>query len=491
MSTVKGYNTRNRVARRRIGGEVCVEESLVQRSPRGTISTLPHHVLLEIFKFYVDQIFHADAWHKLVHVCRHWRYVVFASPRWLRLELRCTNRSPVKKMDVWPALPIVIDGYITNSRRSGVRNLITALKRHDLVRKIKIWGVLNSLLKSAAMKKRFPELTDLKLFSDEDDAPVIPDSFLGGSAPRLKSLEFRGIRFLFPVLRELLLSATDLVTLRLLDIPSSGIVSPDQIVTSLSAMTCLQELSIGFRSPRPDQERRHPSLLNRFVLSRLTTFYFKGDSEYLENIVGGINAPALDGVQITFFEQPVFDTPLLRDFFSRAEAFQESHQAGVVVTSSAIKFMLFQPGGEAKRCMLEVMISSRVAERQVSSLAQFCSTSLPPLPALEHLFFRLDVLWGRQSSGLLGSALWLELLHPFVTVKHMDLVSGHLVIYVVPALRELTGEGVPEVLPVLRHVSIGHGLNPSGPSQDAIAQFIAARQLSGHLVTIHYDDAAK
>jgi len=96
--------------------------------------------------------------------------------------------------------------------------------------------------------------------------------------------------------------------------------------------------------------------------------------------------------------------------------------------------------------------------------------------------------WQPRFSGGLESAPWLELLHSFVNVDYMYL-SGRLVLYVAPALRELTGEGVPEVLPVLRHVSVGRWFNPSGPSQEAIAQFFAARQLSGHPVTIHYDAA--
>jgi len=296
----------------------------VKHSPRVTISALPGYALLEIFKFCVDQIFHEDAWHTLVHVCRKWRYVVFSSPRWLHLELRCTNKSPVKKLlDIWPALPIVIDASITNSRRSRVANIIAALKRHDLVCKISILGVPDSLLKSATMKKRFPELTDLTLVSNEDNAPIIPDSFLGGSAPRLRSLDFSGIPFPFPALGKLLLSATDLVACDLWHIPKSGIISPELIVTTLSTLTRLRKLSIGFRSPRSraDRERRHPSLLKRLVLPSLTYLYFKGDSEYLEDIVGRIDAPAFDSVTITFFNQLVFDTPLLRDFFSRTEVF--------------------------------------------------------------------------------------------------------------------------------------------------------------------------
>jgi len=460
-----------------------------RRSPRVTISALPPDALLEIFKFYVDQVYHEDAWYTLVHVCREWRYVVFDSPRWLHLELRCTDRSPVKKMlDVWPALPIVIDAHITNSPRSDVTNVIAALKRHDLVCRIDIWGVPNSLLKSAAIKKRFPQLIDLTLHSYHKNPPVISDLFLGGSAPRLQSLEFKGIPFPFPALGKLLLSTTDLVTLRLLDIPNSGYISPELIVKSLSALTILQEFSIGFRSPRSlaDRERRHLSLLKRLVLPSLTEFSFKGDSEYLEDIVGRIDAPALDMVTITFFNQMVFDTPLLRDFFSRTEVFQEPYRADVSLTEYHIKITLSQREGIADRRMLEVRISSRVSEWQLSSLAQFCSTSLPPLPMLESLGIHGNFLGGPEPIDDMDSAPWLELLHSFATVKDLTL-SGLLIRYVAPALRKLTGGGVAEVLPALLRVFVGFGT--SGPAQKAIAQFVTARQLSGYPVAVQTQEA--
>jgi hypothetical protein len=118
-------------------------------------------------------------------------------------------------LDVWPTLPIVIDAFFTNSRRSGVTNIIAALGEHGRVSRINIWGVPYSLLKNGAvLKKPFPELTDLTLRSY--DAPLIPASFLGGSTPRLQSLELSGIQF--PALGKLLLSATRLVTFRLSEI---------------------------------------------------------------------------------------------------------------------------------------------------------------------------------------------------------------------------------------------------------------------------------
>ncbi len=59
----------------------------------------------------------------------------------------------------------------------------------------------------------FPELTVIRLFSD-GETPVIPGSFLGGSAPRLQ------------IFTLLLLSADHLVQLRLFDIPHSVYISP-------------------------------------------------------------------------------------------------------------------------------------------------------------------------------------------------------------------------------------------------------------------------
>ena len=445
---------------------------------------LPDDVLLEIFKFYVDQDCHEDAWHTLIHVCQRWRYVVFASPRGLHLQLHCTNKSPVKKMlDVWPTLPIVIDAFFTNSRRSGVTNIIAALEDHDRVCRINIWGVPSSLLKNCAvLKKPFPELTDLTLRSY--DAPLIPASFLGGSTPRLQSLELSGIQF--PALGKLLLSATGLVTLRLLDIPNPEDILPDAMATYLSALTMLQDIFLDFRFPRSeeDRENRNLSLLSRrFVLPSLTEFYFKGDSEYLEDLVDRIDTPVLDKFTITFFDQLFFDTPLLRDFFSRTKAFQALHRAAVFISSSCINVTLFRRKGMADHNTLDVGILCSMPNMQLLSLAQFCSTSLPHLPTLERLSMHELMCSGPQWTDDMESAPWLELLHPFVAVKDLAL-SRFLARRVAPALRELTEESVIEVLPELRHVFVD-GFDPSGPTQEAIAQFTAARQLYGRPVTVH------
>ena len=93
------------------------------------INMLSEDVLLEMFTFYVYEDPDLDGWQKLVHVCRRWRSVVFASPHRLNLQLLCTNKRPVKKMlDIWPALPIVVSGgYDTVD---GIENIIAALEHN-------------------------------------------------------------------------------------------------------------------------------------------------------------------------------------------------------------------------------------------------------------------------------------------------------------------------------------------------------------------------
>ncbi|KAI0298749.1 hypothetical protein B0F90DRAFT_1730709, partial [Multifurca ochricompacta] len=78
------------------------------------MDTLSDDSLLEIFDYCrLDFIIHWHPywdWHTLVHVCRRWRQLIFASPRRLELHLLCTSRTPVRRtLDCWPSFPLVIN----------------------------------------------------------------------------------------------------------------------------------------------------------------------------------------------------------------------------------------------------------------------------------------------------------------------------------------------------------------------------------------------
>src|SRR5579863_4042389 len=284
--------------------------------PRVTFSALPDDVLLEIFDFYLVSPYpRHDTWHTLVHVCKRWRFVVFISPHRLQLRLLCTNKRPVQNtLDIWPELPIVISGWGGMSNPQGANNIIAALKQHNRVCETNIYDIPNAFLKrmqAMKMSDPFSALTSLRLHSLNINAPALPDSFLGGSAPRLQTLCLLGVPF--PALPKLLLSTHDLVTLYLGKVPLSGYISPEAMVTGLSALTRLETLRLEFQFPRSraDRENRLLPRLTRIALPALTNLKFQGDGEYLEDIVANIDTPLLNQLHITFVNQFRFDTPLL------------------------------------------------------------------------------------------------------------------------------------------------------------------------------------
>ena len=167
---------------------------------RVKIDVLPDVALLEIFDFYVGKKGHdlnvdkcaMHVWCTLAHVCRKWRDLVFASPRRLRLQLWYKHWLPLKEMlDIWPPLNIAITVDLYSGFDEYNDNI--ALAHNDRISKIKLWNFQSWQLEEvlAAMHRPFPALSCLVLdLEDDEDTTVslVPDSFLGGSAPHLQTL---------------------------------------------------------------------------------------------------------------------------------------------------------------------------------------------------------------------------------------------------------------------------------------------------------------
>jgi len=414
----------------------------VRRVP---VDMLPDVALLELFDFYVNEAGRIEKWHTLVHVCQRWRRVVFESPRRLGLQLFCTARKLGREtLDLWPPLPIVIrHGYL------AMDNIVAALQHTSRVCEIRLWPIPNSQWESvlAAMQQSFPELTDLRLQSDDEKSPVLPDSFLGRFAPRLRSLRFE--RIPFPSLPNLLLSAPGLVKISLHKIPHSGYISPEAIVTCLSSLTKLAELELSFISPlsHPGREIRRPPPPTPTVLPALRHFRFVGVSEYLEDLVARIDCPLLDSFQIKFFHQLIFDTPQLTRFISRTPELQARKEARIDVSSSGASVLV--PGIVGRGLRLE--ISCRQSDWQLSSLAQVCCSSFPQtlISSLERLYICDDEYSQVRWQDDVENSQWLELLRPFTAVKNLHL-SREFTPRIVPALQETVEEKVTEVLPAFQ-----------------------------------------
>jgi hypothetical protein len=452
------------------------------------IDVLPDDVLLEIFYSRVNMYrpdgwkTNVEAWQSLVHVCRRWRSLVFRSPRRLNLRLFCTPKTPARDtLDVWPALPLIVKGIMTLS--SGTDNVIAALGQSNRVCQVYLPALADRQLEEvlAAMQVPFPELTYLSLLSLDETPPVMPNSFLGGSAPRLQSFDLSGI--LFPGLPKLLLSATHLVDLMLSDIPHSGYISPEAIVALLSVFSSLRTLFLEFQSPqsRPDWESRSLPPPKRSILPALDKFHFNGVTEYLEDLVTRIDTPQLNEMHITFFNQINFECPRLAQFINCTPTLRARDEAHLQFDDWRTSVALL-----ARSRTLEIGISCREPDRQLSSVAQVCNSSLPPPSTVEDLYIErrlgyLQQVW-KNAYDAIENTLWLQLLLPFTAVRNLYL-SKEFAPVIATALRELVGAGIAEVLPSLQNIFV-EGLEPSGPFQENIGQFIAARQLSDHPIAI-------
>jgi hypothetical protein len=454
---------------------------------RITIDVLPDDALLEIFNFYLgepSERIETESWYTLVHVCRRWRSIVFESPRHLNVQLHYTPNRQVKVMlDTWPTLPIHIsaDGY-KSARWHSENNLIAALEHTNRICQIQLKGFSCSKLENilTAMQKPFPALTSLDIGCPmffPGAMAVLPQAFLGGSAQHLRSCKFSGVEF--PGIWKLLLTANHLVTLHLWDSPHSMHASPEEMVTYLSTMPNLESLPIGFRSPQPlrnwpDQPNQHQPPLTRVILPSLTKFHFLVMGEYIEDFVSRIDAPLLDEVDITFFDQPIFHAPRLHDFLARNEKFKAHRRGAVVFCSSSI---------ELKLGSFSLGILCERSGRQVSSMAQFCSSSLYRSSALKRLdICRVYPLISHRQHEV-AETQWLDLLRPFTGLKDLHVGEGLTQHYAL-ALQELAGQRVTEVLPALQNLFI-EKLELSRLIQQILGQFVAARQLLGLPVAVH------
>jgi hypothetical protein len=453
------------------------------------IGILPDDVLLEIFDFYLDEYIiygvksHIEAWQSLVHVCRRWRSLVFGSPRRLNLRLRCTPETPAKDaMDIWPALPIDIDVRGSTVPTPNTDNIVAALGQSNRVCDVGLHlggRALEEVL--AAMRVPFPEMTEMVLFSEDETPPTIPDSFLGGSAPRLQHFILNNIPI--PGLPNLLLSSHNLVTLSLSNIPHSGYISPEAMVALLSVLSSLEFLRLAFQSPQSGPDRESPSLppLKRSILPVLREFSFQGVAEYLGELVTRIDTPRLKSLNIGLVNRIDFDYPRLAQFINRTPTLRACDEAQVLFSHIAINVVLEYRTPVTDYHLIE--ISCSISNRQLSSVELLCD-SLHTLSAVEDLYIGSEpyseLIW---EDDPIENILWLELLRPFTAVKNLYL-SKDFAPLIAAALQQLTVEGrITEVLRSLLTIFV-EGIGPWGPFQEHIGPFMAARRLSDHPIAI-------
>jgi hypothetical protein len=189
--------------------------------------------------------------------------------------------------------------------------VITAIEQRDRVQWIHLQDISNTLLEEMVkmMQETYPTLKHLRLWADDEIAPVLPEEFLGGSAPCVETFWLRGIPF--PEVPKLLLTMNDIVHLRLEKIPDSGYISPEAMVIALSTCAKLETLIVEFKpgDPHPDLMSQETTSIARVFLPALTFFTFSGNGRYFDNFVPRIESPSLglnDHIRLDTVNRDVF-----------------------------------------------------------------------------------------------------------------------------------------------------------------------------------------
>ncbi|KAH9167657.1 hypothetical protein EDB89DRAFT_2074628 [Lactarius sanguifluus] len=294
--------------------------------------------------------------------------------------------------------------------------------------------------------------------------PPLPDTFLGGSAPCLQTIYISGIPF--PAAPILLSSARDLVDLDLSNIPLTGYISPEAMVTSLGALPRLKFLTLGFEEygiSYPDRMRL-PST-TRTVLPALTIFYFDGLFEYFEDLVAQIDTPQLVCLGAKYLDLGVtdFQIPQLCDFIDRSQKLRFGRAE-----------LLIQPGTVVIELTQRIQSSFRLVVQQ-DAIDQVVNQISAILSNVDRLFICSEPEEGDDEPD--DRIPWFELFRPFTAVKVLSVDEG--VSWQIPLeFEEITEDRAAELLPALELLCLEN--QPVGYMDN----FVTARRNVGRPVTV-------
>jgi hypothetical protein len=355
------------------------------------------------------------------------------------LKLFCDPDTSPELMGIWPSLPVVIrNTMFLPMPEDHVSD--AAIVPYNRVCEISLLMTSSEWQRfTVSMREHFPALVHLALGVHVSNL-TIPDRFLGGSAPRLKSLRTHSLSF--PTLPNFLLSATHLVDLDLQDIPLSGYMSPEAFVAGLAVSVNLKFLCIKFihrHRSLPYQESRCQPPPTRTVLPALTRIELKGACEWLEDVVARIDVPSLDFAWITFYRPLISDIPQLSRFIRRTAIFQALKEAHIdivynnvhVGSLEILQRYYYSPG---------FGVSYEGMDRQLSSLVQVITPFFPFPYLVEDLYIRgAEVSLQNWRDGT-ENTQWLDIFYSFIAVKNLY-VSKAFARRIAPSFESLRGKG--------------------------------------------------
>ena len=406
---------------------------------------------------------------------------MYEESSYMDMCLLLTNGSP--SMDP-PShllhLPLVIacSDRTKTTIRNGEDNIHLGLQQHDRVRRVFLRAPSSSLrMWLEPMNKHFPRLRGLSLFSTttEETSLVLPELL---QAPDLHHLSLHGVGL--PKGLSLLSSMIGLSTLSLTHIRGSCYFPPGHLVTQLRGLPYLEELSIGFAIPIPQlplpssEEKLLPSPTLPVALPTLKRLTFRGEDDYLDNLIARIDTPLLEKLSLTLLYDIAFTLVNLTEFIHRTKGIG-CLVARVILNEDGAS--LDTSNYEAQDIgKLSLYVNCESLDWKIDSATQVCSALDKVLSSVEELTLDLDVEeMPSDWENTRDDKQWHELLLPFIGVKKLH-IGPSLTLELSRALESLT-EGL--VLPELKELEVPREIDLL---TDAFSTFMKTRDSVGRPV---------
>lgn len=215
------------------------------------------------------------------------------------------------------------------------------------------------------------------------------------------------------------------------------------------------------------------------MLPSLASFEFWGVSEYLEELTSRIDSPRLNQIHIKYSQPPLaFQIGQLLQFVDRSEdpALALIKYADVAASDTRLKLQMYLcPVMHLARGPITVWMPFPVFERPISYVVQVFSQPSALLSQVVHLKLAPSQCQANEDHH---NNEWLLFLSRFSAIRTLH-VYGRFAERLALALENATsGEMATEVLPDLDLIDFGRR------PKSCIEKFLAARQLSGHPVTL-------
>ena len=451
------------------------------------IHNLDADSLLQIFTCYrlddEENWYLRLGWLMLIHVCPRWRNLIYGSWSHLDMCLLLTNDPPsMDTLSHLPPLPLIIH-YLDRTRtitRKDEGNMYLGLQQHDRVRQVVLQAPSSKLrMWLEPMNKLFPILGELSLLSTATDSEkmsqALPELL---QAPKLHRLSLHGISL--PKGLSLISSTTALSTLSLTHIRESSYVPPGHLLARLQGLPHLEELSIGFAIPIPLPSSEGELLsvpITPVTLPTLRRLKFRGEHDYLNNLIAQINTPLLERLTISLLFDLDFTLVNLTKFIQRTEGLG-CHVARVIFNKDGASI---DAGNDEQRVIgnFGLHVDCKPLDWQINSAAQVCSALGKFLSSAEELTLDLDVDgmpsdWEDSLDGM----LWHEILLPFTGVKNLHIGSS-LTLQLSRSLESVTGGLALELLPELEELEAQLEI---GLSKNMFFMFVETRESVGRPV---------